>query len=69
MKHFSNLRAAAEANVCLHAALVFIRNFKGSIKDLDEALSEEFNLCAVVREELINLILIKRELNKLLESR
>lgn len=62
MKHFSNLRVAAEANACLHATLVFIKKFKGSIQELDKELSEEFNLCDAVRKELINLALTKKEL-------
>lgn len=65
-----NYKEDFRANTLFYNALVFAREFSGTSRDLDKALLKEFNLSAVVRTEIINLVSARKEvvqLRKLLD--
>ena len=68
MKYFSTGKEAVKANQCFYEALKLARTYKGSSKELDTELQEKFNLCAVVRQELILLYQTRQELIRTLKS-
>lgn len=68
MKYFDTCKEAVKANQCFYEALQLARTYKGSSKELDAELQEKFDLCAVVRQELILLYQTRQELIRTLKS-